>query len=95
MPVVALAPDVPGRDKTLSNIEECRARRSPVVSIVTEGDDGVANSATDTIGIPPGSPLTAPISACVVCQLLAYHVARLRGCEIDQPRNLAKSVTVE
>ncbi len=95
VPVVALAPDVPGRDKTLANIQECRARNAPVIAILTEGDDAVADSASAVLHIPAGSPLTTPITTCVACQLLAYHVARLRGCEIDQPRNLAKSVTVE
>ncbi|GAB4235686.1 MAG: glutamine--fructose-6-phosphate transaminase (isomerizing) [Acidobacteriota bacterium] len=95
IPVVALAADVPGRDKTVSNIEECRARGSEVLAVVTEGADGHPVQADWTIPIPRTSPLLAPIPAAVVLQLLAYHIARLRGCEIDQPRNLAKSVTVE
>ncbi|GAB4220275.1 MAG: glutamine--fructose-6-phosphate transaminase (isomerizing) [Acidobacteriota bacterium] len=93
VPVVALACDVPGRDKTLANIAECSARRAPVIALATEGDEGV--TADTVIRLPRTSHWVAPVPAAVALQLLAYHVARLRGCEIDQPRNLAKSVTVE
>jgi glucosamine--fructose-6-phosphate aminotransferase (isomerizing) len=95
VPVVALANDVPGKTKTLSNIEECRARHTPVIAVHTQGDDCVEQLASHTIEVPPSSPLVAPITTAAALQLLAYHVARYRGCEIDQPRNLAKSVTVE
>jgi glucosamine--fructose-6-phosphate aminotransferase (isomerizing) len=94
-PVIALACDIPGKDKTLGNIEECRARGARILGIVTEGDTEAANCMDDFITIPPAHPLVATIPAVVALQLFAYHVARLRGCEIDQPRNLAKSVTVE
>lgn len=94
IPVVALAADAPGSDKTVANIEECRARGSEVLAVVTEGG-GPPVHTNWTIPIPRTSPLLAPIPSAVVLQLLAYHIARLRGCEIDQPRNLAKSVTVE
>jgi glutamine---fructose-6-phosphate transaminase (isomerizing) len=95
VPVVALACETPGRDKTLGNIEECRARGARILGVVTEGDDEAAAAMDDSIAIPRCHPLVATIPAAVALQLLAYHVARIRGCEIDQPRNLAKSVTVE
>jgi len=94
-PVVALLNDIPGKEKTLSNVAECRARRAPVLGVVTEGDLETAASVDDVIWVPSCSVLTAPIVSVVAMQLLAYHIARVRGCEIDQPRNLAKSVTVE
>ena len=94
-PVVALLADIPGKEKTLGNVQECRARNAPVVGIVTEGDAAAAAAVTDALVIPKTSPELAPIVTVVALQLFAYHVARLRGCEIDQPRNLAKSVTVE
>lgn len=94
-PVIALACDIPGKDKTLGNIEECRARGARILGIVTEGDHEAAECMDDYISIPRCHPLVATIPAVVALQLFAYHIARLRGCEIDQPRNLAKSVTVE
>ncbi len=94
-PVVALLADIPGKEKTLGNVQECRARNAPVIGIVTKGDNAAAAAVTDAISIPATSTEVAPIATVVALQLLAYHVARLRGCEIDQPRNLAKSVTVE
>jgi len=93
--VVALALDIPGRDKTLGNIQECRARHAPVLALITEGDEVVVGMAQDVIRLPRCHELVAPIPATIALQLFAYHVARVRGCEIDQPRNLAKSVTVE
>ena len=94
-PVIALACDIPGKDKTLGNVEECRARGARILGIVTEGDHATAECMDDFIAIPRCHPLVATIPAVVALQLFSYHVARLRGCEIDQPRNLAKSVTVE
>ncbi len=94
-PVIAIACDIPGKDKTLGNIEECRARGARILGLVTEGDHEAAECMDDYISIPRCHPLVATIPAVVALQLLAYHVARIRGCEIDQPRNLAKSVTVE
>ncbi|MFA7232159.1 MAG: SIS domain-containing protein, partial [Victivallaceae bacterium] len=95
VPVVALANDIPGKDKMLGNIQECMARKSPVIATATEGDDEVARLTRDIIWIPPCSRFVAPIPTVVAMQLLSYYIARERGCEIDQPRNLAKSVTVE
>lgn len=94
-PVVVLAVDIPGKDKTLGNAEECRARGARILGVVTEGDHETAECMDDSIFIPHCHPLLATIPAVVALQLFSYHVARLRGCDIDQPRNLAKSVTVE
>ena len=95
VPVVACVPRIPGYDKTLGNIQECRARKSPVVAIATEGDRDIPELADDVVFVPPFPDFLAAIPVVVAEQLLAYHVARLRGEPIDQPRNLAKSVTVE
>ena len=95
LPVIALANDIPGKDKTLSNIQECRARSAPVIATATDGDTEVPALTEDIIWLPRTSRYLAPITTTVALQLLAYHIARIRGCEIDQPRNLAKSVTVE
>ena len=99
VPVVALATQVPGKEKTVGNIQECRARHAPVIAIISEGDtetaDAVRKLASRVLTIPAGPAITTPITSVVLMQLLAYHIARLRGCPIDQPRNLAKSVTVE
>ncbi len=94
-PVIALANNIPGRDKMLGNIQECRARNSPVVALVTAGDAAVRDLAGDVIQIPACSRFAAPLPTVVALQLFAYYVAVERGCEVDQPRNLAKSVTVE
>ena len=94
-PVVALLADIPGKEKTLGNVQECRARLAPVIGVVTEGDEAAAAAVTDALTIPKTCAELSPIVTVVALQLFAYHVARLRGCEIHQPRNLAKSVTVE
>ena len=94
-PVIAIACDIPGKDKTLGNIEECRARGARILGLITDGDQEAAAHMDDAIAIPRCHPLVATIPAAVALQLFAYHLARHRGCEIDQPRNLAKSVTVE
>ncbi len=94
-PIIALANDIPGKDKTLSNVEECRARGARILGLVTEGDTETAEYMDDVIEIPVSHPLVSTITSTVALQLLAYHIANARGCEIDQPRNLAKSVTVE
>jgi len=95
VPVIVAVPRSSGRNKTIANMQECRARKSPVVAIATEGDDEIANHADDVLYVPECREFMAPVPVVIVEQLLAYHVARLRGCEIDQPRNLAKAVTVE
>ena len=94
-PVIAVACEGPAKDKTLGNVEECRARGARILGIVTEGDHEAEDVMDDFISVPRAHPLVATIPAVVALQIFSYHVARLRGCEIDQPRNLAKSVTVE
>lgn len=95
VPVVALLNEGPGRDKSLGNVAECRARSSPVLGIVTEGDREAMSQVNASIQVPASPHYAAVITSTVALQLFSYHVARLRGCPIDQPRNLAKSVTVE
>jgi len=95
VPVIAAVPDLPDKTKTLSNMQECRARRSPVIAIATEGDPGVEAHCNDVIRVPACREFLSPVPVVIAEQLFAYHVARVRGCPIDQPRNLAKSVTVE
>ena len=95
MPVVAIAPQDGLRDKMLSSIHEVKARGGSVIAIATEGDAAVAESADRAVFIPKASDDISPILAAVPMQLLAYHIALRRGCDVDQPRNLAKSVTVE
>lgn len=95
MPVVALLNDVPGKDKTIGNVHECQARGARVLGVVTEGDEEARRLVDGCIEVPACPEFAAPVPSVVALQLLAYHVARLRGCPIDQPRNLAKSVTVE
>jgi glucosamine--fructose-6-phosphate aminotransferase (isomerizing) len=95
VPVLALANDLPGKDKIIGNIQECRARQSPVIAVGTDGDPDLDGHADDILWVPACSPAITPIPTVVALQLFAYFVARERGCAIDQPRNLAKSVTVE
>ena len=82
-------------EKTLSNIQEVKAREGKVLAIVTEGDNEARKVADFMIEIPAAPDLLTPILEIVPLQLLAYHIAVRRGCDVDQPRNLAKSVTVE
>ncbi len=95
VPVVALVPRDATYDKVLSNIGEVSARSSPVLAIATEGDREVAKVVDDVIYIPETPPLLSVLPMVAALQLLAYHAARERGCSIDKPRHLAKSVTVE
>jgi glucosamine--fructose-6-phosphate aminotransferase (isomerizing) len=102
LPVVVLATCDPVNpesriryEKTLSNIQEVKAREGIVVAVACEGDDEVAKIADHVIYVPPSDELLLPIIEIVPLQLLAYHIAVRRGCDVDQPRNLAKSVTVE
>ena len=94
-PTVALAPRDRVYAKVISNIEEIRARKGPVLAIGTEGDDRLRKVADDVVLIPATLEYFYPLLTTVVLQLLAYYIAAHRGCEIDKPRNLAKSVTVE
>jgi glucosamine--fructose-6-phosphate aminotransferase (isomerizing) len=95
VPVVAIATRSHVYDKMLSNIQEVKARGAWVIAVVTEGDDDVSRLADDVLEVPETSELLSPVVAIVPLQLLAYHTAMQRGCDVDQPRNLAKSVTVE
>jgi glucosamine--fructose-6-phosphate aminotransferase (isomerizing) len=95
VPVVGLVPDIQGKDKTINNLQECAARKSPVIAIATEGDQEIEQHCSDVIRVPRCAEFLSPIPVVVAEQLFAYHIARERGCAIDQPRNLAKSVTVE
>jgi glucosamine--fructose-6-phosphate aminotransferase (isomerizing) len=94
-PVVAIATDSPILDKMLSNIEEVRARGADVVAVATEGNERVAEVADQTIFVPRTDWILQPIVAIIPLQLLAYYTARSKGLNVDQPRNLAKTVTVE
>lgn len=82
-------------DKVRSNIEEVRARQAPVIALATEGDEEVAACCEETIFVPEVKPQYNPVVLAPALQLLAYNIAKLRGCNVDQPRNLAKTVTVE
>jgi glucosamine--fructose-6-phosphate aminotransferase (isomerizing) len=94
-PVICVATDGPVLDKVLSNVEEVRARGADVVAIASEGSERVADVADQTLFVPKADWVLQPILAIVPLQLLAYHIARLNGLNVDQPRNLAKTVTVE
>jgi glucosamine--fructose-6-phosphate aminotransferase (isomerizing) len=95
MPVVALTPRDNSYDRMVANVEEVRAREGRVIAIAHDGDTDIARRADHVITIPPATDLLSPLVTVLPLQLLAYHVAVLRGCDVDQPRNLAKSVTVE
>jgi glucosamine--fructose-6-phosphate aminotransferase (isomerizing) len=95
MPVVALIPNDEQRARTLSNLQEAAARDGRLLAFVTRGDHALDSIADGVIELPSVHPLVAPILYAVPMQLFAYHMAVLRGCDVDQPRNLAKSVTVE
>jgi glucosamine--fructose-6-phosphate aminotransferase (isomerizing) len=94
-PSVFLVPRDAVYDKVLLNVEEIRARGGPVVAVCGSGDDRVRGLADDVIEVPEAASFLQPIVSAVPLQLLAYHMAVLRGCDVDKPRNLAKSVTVE
>ena len=95
MPVVCVAPRDAVYQKIVSNVEEVKARGGRVIAIVTEGDTGVARLAEHSFAIPETLDLLTPVLTVLPLQLLAYYIAVRRGCNVDQPRNLAKSVTVE
>jgi glutamine---fructose-6-phosphate transaminase (isomerizing) len=95
MPVFVIATNLSAYDKIVSNIQEVKARKGVVIALVTEGDEVVKHIADHTIEIPATEEPFTPLLSVIPLQLLAYHIALLRGCDVDQPRNLAKSVTVE
>jgi glucosamine--fructose-6-phosphate aminotransferase (isomerizing) len=95
MPVFVIATKGNSYEKVVSNIQEVKARKGKIVAIVTEGDKNVKEIADHTIEIPETDEILVPLLATIPLQLLSYHIAVMRGCNVDQPRNLAKSVTVE
>jgi glucosamine--fructose-6-phosphate aminotransferase (isomerizing) len=95
MPVVVIATKHGSYEKVVSNIQEVKARKGKIIAIVTEGDEVVKEMADYVIEIPETDEILVPLVSVIPLQLLAYHIAVMRGCNVDQPRNLAKSVTVE
>lgn len=95
MPVVIIATNKGSYDKVVSNIQEVKARKGIIIAIITEGDETVKALADYCIEVPETEEMLVPLIATVPLQLLSYHIAVMRGCNVDQPRNLAKSVTVE
>ena len=95
MPVVVIAGKDKSYEKIVNNVQEIKARRGKIIAIVTEGDEQIRALADYCIEIPAAKPVVECILAVIPLQLLAYHIALLRGCNVDRPRNLAKSVTVE
>jgi glucosamine--fructose-6-phosphate aminotransferase (isomerizing) len=95
MPVVVIAPKQGHYDKIVSNIQEIKSRSGKIIAVVTKGDTQVKDLADHVIEIPETSDALSPLITTIPLQLLSYHIAVLRGCNVDQPRNLAKSVTVE
>ena len=95
MPVVVVAPHCGTYEKVVSNIQEIKARKGRVIAVVTEGDELVSKIADYIIEVPVTEECLTPLLTVIPLQLLAYHIAVVKGCDVDQPRNLAKSVTVE
>jgi glucosamine--fructose-6-phosphate aminotransferase (isomerizing) len=95
MPVFVIATKGTSYEKVVSNIQEVKARKGKIIAIVTEGDVDVKAMADHVIEIPDTDEHLVPLLATIPLQLLSYHIAVMRGCNVDQPRNLAKSVTVE
>jgi glucosamine--fructose-6-phosphate aminotransferase (isomerizing) len=94
-PTVFLVPQDSMYDKTMANLAMIRARKGPIIALATEGDKQIGKVANDVIYLPKALELINPMLASVPLQLFAYHIAVARGCDVDKPRNLAKSVTVE
>jgi len=95
MPVVFIATQDKSYEKIISNIDQVVSRKGRVIAVVTEGDRRIHELAEWVIEVPPTSDALMPLLTSIPLQLLAYHIALMRGCDVDQPRNLAKSVTVE
>jgi glucosamine--fructose-6-phosphate aminotransferase (isomerizing) len=94
-PTVFVIPSDSLYDKTLSNLEEIRARKGPIIAVATDGNQAIFKKVNSVIHLPATLPPLFPLLAALPLQLLAYHIAVARGCDVDKPRNLAKSVTVE
>jgi glucosamine--fructose-6-phosphate aminotransferase (isomerizing) len=95
MPVIAIAPRDPWYEKMISQIEQAKARGGKVIAVATEGDTLIPTLADHVLWVPETPWMLSPVVTVIPLQLLAYHIASLRGLDVDQPRNLAKSVTVE
>jgi glutamine---fructose-6-phosphate transaminase (isomerizing) len=95
LPVVVVAAKDRYYEKVVSNIQEVKARKGNIIAVVTEGDGELRNMVNDIFEIPKSDPVVTPLLAVIPLQLFAYYIATLKGCDVDQPRNLAKSVTVE
>ena len=95
MPVVVIATKKGHYEKVVSNIQEIKSRKGKIIAVVTEGDEQVTALADHVIEVPETSEPLTPLLTTIPLQLLSYHIALMRGCNVDQPRNLAKSVTVE
>lgn len=95
LPVVVVAAKDQYYEKIVSNIQEVKARKGNIIAVVTEGDDNLKNMVDDLFEIPKSHPAVSPLLAIIPLQLFSYYIAVMRGCDVDQPRNLAKSVTVE
>jgi glucosamine--fructose-6-phosphate aminotransferase (isomerizing) len=95
MPIVFIATRDSTYEKIVSNIQEVKARKGKIIAIVTENDNIIKEFADHIIEVPEVSEALSPLLTVIPLQLLAYHIAVLRNCNVDQPRNLAKSVTVE
>jgi len=95
LPVVVVAAKDHYYEKIVSNIQEVKARKGNIIAVVTEGDDGLKGMVNDLFEIPKSHPAVTPLLAIIPLQLFSYYIAVMRGCDVDQPRNLAKSVTVE
>jgi len=95
MPVVVIAPKQGHYDKVVSNIQEIKSRSGKIIAVVTKGDTQVRDLADYVIEVPDTADALSPLLTTIPLQLLSYHIAVMRGCNVDQPRNLAKSVTVE
>jgi glucosamine--fructose-6-phosphate aminotransferase (isomerizing) len=95
MPVFVIATKGANYEKVVSNIQEVKARKGNVIAVVTAGDKDVKGMADDVIEIPETDETLVPLISVIPLQLLSYYIAVMRGCNVDQPRNLAKSVTVE
>ena len=95
LPVIVVAAKDHYYEKIVSNIQEVKARKGNLIAVITEGDDGLKNMVNDLFEIPKSHPAVSPLLAIIPLQLFSYYIAVMRGCDVDQPRNLAKSVTVE
>ncbi|MFY9152336.1 MAG: glutamine--fructose-6-phosphate transaminase (isomerizing) [Prolixibacteraceae bacterium] len=95
LPVVVVAAKDHYYEKIVSNIQEVKARKGNIIAVITEGDDGLKDMVNDIFEIPKSHPAVSPLLAIIPLQLFSYYIAVMRGCDVDQPRNLAKSVTVE